>query len=167
MVRALREARPDLVVSVSATTRPPRPGERDGLHYRFVSRDEFDAMIERGAFLEWADFGGYRYGTPWSSVREALDEGRTVVLEIDVQGAVQVRERFPQAVLVFLRPPDADELVERLTGRGTDPPDRIAERMRIAKWELAQAPLFDYQVVNDDIDAAVGRIASILETPAT
>jgi guanylate kinase len=151
---------------VSATTRPPRPGEVDGVHYHFVEGERFDAMVRDHEFLEWAEFGGKRYGTPWTSVRGALAEGCTVVLEIEVQGAVQVRARFPSATLVFLRPPDPDALAERLEQRGTDSEDRIAERMRIAEWEMEQAKLFDYEVVNDDIDAAVRRIASILETSA-
>lgn len=153
-------------MSVSATTRPPRPGEIDGTHYHFLSPERFGELIDAGEFLEWAEFGGYRYGTPWSSVAEPLADGRTVVLEIEVQGALQVRERFPHATLVFLRPPDPDALLARLHQRGTDTPERIAQRMRIAAWELEQAELFDRQVVNDSVEAATERISSILGEPA-
>lgn len=166
VVDALREARPDLVVSVSATTRAPRPTEVDGTHYHFLSPETFQAMIERDEFLEWAEFGGSRYGTPWSSVTGPLSEGRTVLLEIEVQGALQVRERFGDALLLFLRPPDTESLLARLNRRGTDSPERIAQRLRIAAWELEQAAHFDHQVVNDDVDAAVARITSILDTSA-
>lgn len=156
-----------MAVSVSATTRAPRPGEVDGLHYHFLSEERFDAMIAAGAFLEWAEFGGHRYGTPWSSVEDALNCGQRIVLEIEVQGALQVRERIDGAVLVFLTPPDDEALIERLRTRGTDSADRIDERMRIARWELDQACRFDHVVVNDDVNAAVDRIARILiETPA-
>lgn len=166
VVRALRRARPDIAVSVSATTREPRAGEVDGTHYHFVDGPTFSEMVERGDFLEWAEFGGRRYGTPWSSVACSLAEGRTVVLEIEVQGALQVRERFPDATLVFLQPPDPEVLLTRLAGRGTETPERIAQRMRIASWELEQAQTFDHRIVNDDVDAAVERIASILESSA-
>ena len=163
VVSRLRERRPDLTVSVSATTRPPRPHERDGEHYHFLSEEEFSARAEAGEFLEWANFGGHRYGTLWSSVADA--DG-IVLLEIDVQGALQVRERVPGARLVFLRPPDEETLVARLEGRGTDSAARIAERVRIAHWELAQAEAFDDVVVNDDLAAAVDDVASILDAIA-
>lgn len=163
VVARLRAHRPELAVSVSATTRPPRPHERDGEHYHFLSEEAFSARVEAGEFLEWATFGGHRYGTPWSSVADA--DG-VVLLEIDVQGALQVRERVPGARLVFLRPPDEATLVARLEGRGTDAPERIAERVRIARWELAQSEAFDDVVVNDDLAAAVDEVASILDAIA-
>lgn len=162
VVAALARRCPDLVVSVSATTRPPRPGERDGVDYHFLSEAEFAALLAADGFLEWAEFGGRRYGTPWSSVRDALARNRRVVLEIDVQGALQVRARFPDAVLVFLRPPSVPALIERLRRRGADDAARIAERMAIARWELAQAGRFDHQIVNDDLDEAVSAISHIL-----
>lgn len=162
MVRALRRRYPQLSVSVSATTRAPRPGEVDGTAYHFLSSDEFTALVDAGGFLEWAEFAGNRYGTPWRSVGQPLAEGRTVVLEIEVQGAAQVRERFPEAITIFLVPPSHDALVERLRGRGTDDEGRIAERMAIAGQELAHAAEFDHVVVNDTIDAAVSEIGRIL-----
>lgn len=158
---------PDLVVSLSATTRPRRAGEVDGVDYRFMDDRTFDELVAADGFLEWAEFGGHRYGTPWASVREPLAEGNPVVLEIDVQGALQVRQRFADAVLIFLRPPSLDTLRQRLRERGTNDSDRISDRMEIARDELAQAERFDHVVVNDRLEAAVDRIARILtETPA-
>lgn len=162
-MRTLRDQRPDLELSVSATTRDPRPGEVAGVHYHFLDDAAFDRLVAEGGFLEWAEFGGRRYGTPWTSVAEALAAGRRVLLEIEVQGALQVRERFPDALLIFLTPPDEAALLERLRRRGTDSPSRIAERLDIGRWELAQAPAFDHVVVNDDVGAAAERIASILD----
>lgn len=158
----LRRQRPDLALSISATTRAPRPGETPGAAYHFLDDAEFDRLVASGGFLEWAEFGGRRYGTPWTSVAESLAAGRTVLLEIEVQGALQIRERFPDAVLVFLRPPDEEALLERLRRRGADSPERIAERLDIGRWELSQASAFDHIVVNDDVEAAAARIASIL-----
>jgi guanylate kinase len=161
-VRALRARYPELSVSVSATTRAPRPGEVDGVAYHFLAPEEFGELVDAGGFLEWAEFAGNRYGTPWTSVEQPLADGRTVVLEIEVQGAAQVRERFREAVLIFLVPPSHDVLLERLRGRGTDDETRIAERMAIAEEELSHAGDFDHVVVNDTVDAAVDAIGRIL-----
>lgn len=162
VVRALRERYPNVAVSVSATTREPRPGEVDGVAYHFLTADEFDELVSADGFLEWAQFAGQRYGTPWSSVSQPLSQGRTVVLEIEVQGAAQVRQRFADAVLIFLTPPSREALLERLRRRGTDDGERIAQRLSIAEAELAQAPTFDHVVVNDTVDGAVGEIGRIL-----
>lgn len=162
VIAALRRVLPSWHVSVSATTRAPRPGERDGVEYRFVSDDEFDQMITDGAFLEWASFGGNRYGTPWASVREPLSSGRSVLLELEIQGALAVKKEFPDAVLLFLHPPDFAALHARLRDRGTDDQQRMRERLALAEWELAQASAFEHHVTNDDIDEAAARIASIL-----
>ena len=162
IVTALLQRYPDLAVSVSATTREPRPGERNGVEYHFLSEDTFDELVNAEGFVEWAAFGGRRYGTPWSSLNSALEQGAAVVLEIDVQGALQVRERFLDAVLVFLAPPSRDELRQRLEGRGTDGPDRVAERMRIADWEMAQSASFDHIITNATVDQTVEEIARIL-----
>ena len=162
VVKALLQRYPDLAVSVSATTREPRPGETDGVEYHFLSEDTFDELVDCDGFVEWAAFGGRRYGTPWSSLNAALEQGATVVLEIDVQGALQVRERFLDAVLVFLTPPSLDELRQRLEGRGTDAPERVAERMRIADWEMAQSPSFDHIITNATVDQTVAEIGRIL-----
>ena len=167
VVQALSQRLPGLVVSVSATTRARRPDEVDGVHYHFLSDEEFDALIASDGFLEWAEFAGARYGTPWSSVHDPLAAGATVVLEIEVQGARQVRARHPEATFVFLRPPDLEALAHRLVGRGTDDRERIAERLAIATEELREASAFDHVVVNDRLDEAVGAIVRILGgTPA-
>ena len=163
VVDELRRLRDDVVVSVSATTRPPRPGEVDGVHYHFLEDEAFDALVAEDGLLEWATFGGHRYGTPWSSVLAELDAGRVVVLEIEVQGALQVRERFHDALLVLLCPPDEAALVERLRERGTDSDARIAERVEIGRWEQAQSHRFDHIIINDDVTAAAAAIASILD----
>lgn len=164
VVGALAARCPDLAVSVSATTRPPRPGEVDGQAYHFLSDADFDALVAADGFVEWASFGGRRYGTPWTSVREPLAAGRWVVLEIDVQGALQVRDVFPDAILVFLLPPSPDDLVVRLQRRGTESAERIAERMAIARWEIEQAGRFDHRIVNDDLEAAVAALVRILDS---
>jgi guanylate kinase len=162
VVRALREILPGWAVSVSATTREARRGERDGIDYRFVSDDQFDRLIAEGAFLECANFGGNRYGTLWSGVREPLAAGRSVLLEIEIQGALAVKKEFPEAVLLFLHPPSFETLRARLRERGTDDPERVRERLALAEWELAQSTVFDHHVTNDDVDAAAVRIAEIL-----
>jgi guanylate kinase len=162
VVKALLRRHPQLAVSVSATTRRPRPGETDGVEYHFLEEDTFDALIESDGFVEWAAFGGRRYGTPWTSLNTALERGATVLLEIDVQGALQVRERFLDALLVFLTPPSLAELQARLEGRGTDDSARIAERMRIAEWEMAQSASFDHIITNTTVESTVEQIGRIL-----
>lgn len=162
VVRALRRRYPDLAVSVSATTRAARPGEVDGTHYHFLSEAQFDELVARDGFVEWAEFAGHRYGTPWSSVDQPLDDGRVVLLEIDVQGAAQVRDRFADATLVFLAPPSREALLERLRRRGSDDPARIAERMDLADRELTAAATFDAVVVNETVDEAAAEIGRIL-----
>ena len=166
VIAALRDRLTDWSVSVSATTRAPRPGERDGVHYHFVSDAEFDRMIADDELLEWTAFGGNRYGTLWTSVREPIAGGRSVLLELEIHGALAVKKEFPQALLIFLHPPDLDTLVARLQGRGADDDHRVAERMALAEWELAQASAFDHHVTNDDVDAAAARIVRILEPGA-
>ncbi len=155
---------PDIMLSVSATTRSPRPGEVDGEHYFFVDDDEFDRMIAAGELLEHATVHNrHRYGTPRAPIDEALSAGRTVLLEIDLQGARQVRAAEPSATLVFLLPPSWDELVERLVGRGTEDDEERARRLRTAKVELASQYEFDYRVVNDDVARAAGEIAALVD----
>jgi guanylate kinase len=156
---------PAWAVSVSATTRAARPGEVEGIDYRFVSDEHFDRMIADGSFLEWANFGGNRYGTLWSSVREPLAAGRSVLLEIEIQGALAVKKEFPDAALIFLLPPHFGTLEARLRDRGTDDQERVRERLALAEWEVAQASAFDHHVINDSVDAAAARIAEILSAP--
>ena len=163
VVTEVRRRLPDLVVSVSATTRRPRPGEVAGRHYHFLDDAAFSALVDAGGFLEWAEFGGYRYGTPWTSIAAALQEDRPVLLEIDVQGALQVKERHPDATLIFIAPPDRAALEARLRDRGTDSDERIRERLAIADREIAAMACFDDVIVNDDLDAAVERLVHILQ----
>lgn len=153
---------PSLVLSVSVTTRRPRPNEVDGVDYRFVSDDEFDRLVADGALLEWAAIVGHRSGTPSGPVEEVLASGRDVLLEIDVQGAGWVRRRSPDAVLIFLAPPSLEELERRLRSRGTETEDRLRARLARAREELAEAGAFDHVVVNDDVDRAVDEVAAIL-----
>lgn len=163
MVRRLLAARPGLAFSVSATTREPRPGERDGTHYRFVSEEEFERMVEEGAFLEWAEVFGERYGTPLVEVERARAAGRDVLLEVDVQGARSARDQVPDAVLVFLRPPSEGELARRLRSRGTEAGRELEWRLQEARREMAEVGAFDHVVVNDDVDRAVAEVLAIIE----
>ena len=162
VVAGLRKRRPDLVLSVSATTRARRVQEVDGSDYHFLDDAAFDRLIQAGGLLEWAEFAGCRYGTPEAPVREALDAGCDVLLEIEVQGARQVRERQPGAVLVLLVPPSLDVLNERLAGRGTEEPSAIAARLAVARQELAERDMFDHVVVNDRLEDAVDALDRIL-----
>lgn len=161
VVRLLKEQHPEVWVSVSATTRPPRPGEVDGVHYRFLSDDAFDRLIAEGGLLEWAVVHGrHRYGTPVAPVLEAAAADRPVILEIDLEGARQVRERLPGARFVFIAPPDWDTLVGRLSGRGTETPAQVERRLQTAQVELAAAREFDEVIVNDELGATVAELVS-------
>lgn len=158
----IKEHHPEILLSVSATTRPPRPGEVEGEHYFFVDDAEFDRMVRDGELLEHATVhNAYRYGTPRRPIDAALAEGRTVLLEIDLQGARQVRAAAPDATLVFLLPPSWDELVNRLVGRGTEGEEERARRLKTARVELASQGEFDYRVVNDDVARAAAEVASL------
>ncbi len=164
IVRRLLARDPErLVLSVSATTREPRPGERDGRDYRFVDVATFDDLIASGALLEWASVFGDRYGTPADAVEAERAAGHDVILEIDVQGARQVRERVPDAILVFLAPPSLAELERRLRSRGTESEERIRRRLEMADSELEQAPAFDHAVVNEDLETASSQVAAIID----
>ncbi|WP_084103701.1 guanylate kinase [Demequina sp. NBRC 110056] len=166
LVRALRERNPDIWLSVSATTRSPRPGEVDGEHYHFVSDDEFSRMIERGDLLEWATVHGtHRYGTPRAAVEENLAAGVPSLLEIDLQGARQVRAAMPEALYVFVEPPSMDELVRRLVGRGTEDDLERERRLRTAEVEMAASKEFDVIIINDDLDTAVSQLEALVLKP--
>lgn len=159
----IRARYPEIWLSVSATTRPPRPGEIDGLHYVFVSDERFDEMVEAGELLEWAVVHGrHRYGTPRHPVEERLRRGEPVLLEIDLQGARQVRESTPDARFVFLSPPSWDELVRRLVGRGTEGPTERERRLSTARLELAAEPEFDHVIVNDDVRRATDELVRLM-----
>ena len=169
VVERLRSRDPEgLAVSISATTRRMRPGETDGVDYQFVDDARFDRMIAGGELLEWAEvYPGRRYGTPRSFVDRTLARGRDVILEIDVQGAAQVRAQAPDAVLILLTPPSMDALEARLRGRGTEDEASIAERLDAAARELDQAGWFDHMVVNDDVQRAADEVAAIIEASRT
>jgi len=152
-----------LALSVSVTTRSPRPNEVEGRDYTFLDADSFHALAETGGLLEWAEVFGDAYGTPAEAVERQRDAGRDVILEIDVQGAGQVRERVPDAVLVFLAPPSLQDLEARLRGRGTESDERMARRLEKATWEIAQAERFDHVIVNDDLERAAREVAAIIE----
>lgn len=158
----IKEHHPDIHLSVSATTRAPRPGEVDGEHYFFVDDAEFDRLVADGELLEWATVHNrHRYGTPRGPIEEVLADGRTALLEIDLQGARQVRAAEPSATLVFLLPPSWDELVQRLVGRGTEDEEERARRLRTAKTELASQGEFDFRVVNDDVARAADEVSRL------
>ncbi len=161
LIAELLRRLPELRLSVSATTRSPRPGEREGREYHFLSAEEFDRLAREGAFLEHATYGGNRYGTLRSEVDRELAAGRSVVLEIEVQGARQVRAAVPESVQVFIAPPAPGALRERLEGRGTDAPEAIEERLRTAERELAAQSEFPYVVVNDDVARAAAELERI------
>lgn len=163
VVAHMRKKHPEVWLSVSATTRKPRPGEQHGVHYFFVTDDEMDKLIANGELLEWAEFAGNRYGTPRTAVQERLEKGEPVLLEIDLQGARQVRESMTDAQLVFLAPPSWEELVRRLTGRGTEPPEVIERRLDAAKTELAAEPEFDETLVNTSVEDVARELLALMD----
>ena len=163
VVARLAAEHPEIFVSVSATTRAPRPGEVHGRHYLFVSPGEFDALVADGALLEWAVVHGvHRYGTPRAPVLAALAEGRAALLEIDLQGARQVKSSWPDATFVFLAPPSWEELVRRQLGRGTETPEQRERRLASARAELAASAEFDHVVVNGDVAQAVADLVELV-----
>ncbi len=154
LIKASLEAVPELAYSVSATTRNPRPGEEEGRHYIFLSRGEFELWISEGRFLEWAEYSGNLYGTPEQKVEELLEAGRSVILEIELQGARQVKKKRPDAVMVFVRAPSLEETRRRLTGRATETEEAMENRLAMAVGEVAALEEFDHEVVNGDRDQA-------------
>jgi guanylate kinase len=162
LIRGLLGEVPELELSVSATTRNPRPGEQDGVDYHFLSAEEFAERVAANDFLEHASYSGQRYGTLRSEVERRLHEGRPVVLEIEVQGARQIRAAMPEAVAVFIAPPSRDALRARLIGRGTDTPEEVQKRMQTAERELEAQPEFAHVVVNDRLEQATGELARIV-----
>ncbi|MEU0988626.1 guanylate kinase [Streptomyces sp. NPDC005953] len=166
VVAHMRKVHPEVWLSVSATTRKPRPGERHGVQYFFVNDDEFDKLIANGELLEWAEFAGNRYGTPRQAVLQRLESGEPVLLEIDLQGARQVKESMADSQLVFLAPPSWDELVRRLTGRGTESPEVIARRLDAARIELAAESEFDTTLVNTSVEDVARELLALLKVSA-
>jgi guanylate kinase len=166
LIKRLLERFPDLALSVSATTREPREGEVDGRDYHFLTEEQFQERRDAGDFLEFATYSGNHYGTLNSELERCLEKGRSVVLEIEVQGATQVRAARPDSVQIFIAPPDPAVLRERLGGRGTDSAEAIDRRLKTAEQELAQQDDFNHLIVNDDLDAAAAELASIVRTAA-
>ncbi|BAB77630.1 guanylate kinase [Anabaena sp. FACHB-709] len=158
LMRSLLQRHPELYYSVSATTRPPRPGEVNGESYYFVSRSKFEELIAQGEFLESAEFAGNYYGTPREAVLNQVQSGKLVVLEIELAGARQIRTSFPEALSIFILPPSFEELENRIRGRGQDSEEAIARRLQRAKEEIQAADEFDIQIVNDDFEAALQAI---------
>lgn len=158
----LRKHLPELVYSVSATTRLPRQGEVDGVNYFFKTRQQFEEMIRRGELLEWAEYDGNCYGTPRTFVNETIEAGRDIILEIDVQGALKVKQAFQRGVFIFLAPPSMEELRKRIIGRGTESEASIRNRLAAAEEEFALAKHYNYVVVNDNVEAACARIRAII-----
>jgi guanylate kinase len=163
VVAELARSHPEIWISVSVTTRPPRPGEVDGREYHFVDDSEFDRLIASGALLEWASFAGYRYGTPRVPLAERMEAGIICLLEIDVAGARQVKRAVPEARLVFLAPPSWDELVRRLTGRGTEPPEVRSRRLAAAREELAAAAEFEITLVNTSVQDVCRQLVALMD----
>jgi guanylate kinase len=166
LLRSLVERHPDLYLSISATTRTPRPGELDGQNYFFLSRMEFERLIAQGELLEWAEFAGNLYGTPRQPVENQIKQGRSVILEIELEGARQIRKYFPDALRIFILPPSLPELEFRIRHRGTESEEAISRRLQRARAEIDAATEFDMQIVNDDFEQALDRIESALFTPA-
>lgn len=151
----------EVAFSVSATTRGPREGEIDGTHYFFITRQEFDSRVANNEFLEHAEYAGNCYGTPRSYVLDLLNKGVSVILEIDLQGAVQVKACMPESVSIFILPPSFEELENRLRGRGTETPEKIEKRLAAAKHEMEMAHTYDYRIINDDLDAAYEKLRAV------
>ncbi|WP_084956731.1 guanylate kinase [Thermoactinospora rubra] len=165
VVAELRRHHPEVWLSVSVTTRKPRPGETHGVEYFFVDDEEFQRLVDRGELLEWAEFAGNRYGTPRQPVLDRLARGVPTLLEIDLQGARQVRRSMPEALLVFLAPPSWEELEKRLRGRGTEPEDVIARRLEAGRIEMAAEPEFDTTLVNTDVHDVCHRLIALMTDP--
>ncbi|MBR3779132.1 MAG: guanylate kinase [Clostridia bacterium] len=163
IMKSLLASRDDTVLSVSMTTRAPRPGEIDGYHYHFVTREEFQKTIEEDGFLEYAEYNGNFYGTPEAPIRRLLNEGKNVMLEIEVQGAEKVMDHRSDVVSIFITTPSFEELERRLRGRGTEPEEVIQGRMKTSQYELSRAFRYQYIVLNDEVEKAVDRINTIID----
>jgi len=164
VIHRILKLKPDIVFSVSATTRAPRPGEVEGVSYRFVTRERFEEMIENDDFLEYAEYVGEFYGTPKKPIYEGLEAGKDVLLDIEIKGAGQVLEKIPDALTIFILPPDMEELERRLRGRGTDSEEKLSARLERACQELEESNIYKYTVINDRVPRVTGEILSIIET---
>ena len=153
---------PNFMLSISCTTRTPRTGEKDGVNYFFLSKEEFQNCIDNDKFLEWAEFAGNRYGTKKKYINQCLDEGKDIILEIDTQGALQVKKQMPEAVLIFICPPSIEALENRLRGRHTEDEATIQKRLHEVKTELERSENFDYKVINDDLEKAIAELEKVI-----
>ncbi len=162
VIKSLLEKCPDLNLSISCTTRNPRPGEKDGINYFFISREEFKKGIENNDFLEWAEFSGNLYGTRESYINDCLNQNKNVLLEIETQGALQVKAKMQEAVLIFIAPPSLEELEARLRGRHTETEEAIQKRLEFVKLEIENSKQYDYVVINDTVENAVNQILKII-----
>ncbi len=162
VIKSLLERCPDLNLSISCTTRQPRPGEKDGVNYFFVTREDFNKSINNDEFVEWAEFSGNLYGTKKSYIEKCIANNKNVLLEIETQGALQVKEKMPNAVLIFIAPPSLEELEARLRGRHTETEEAIQKRLEFVKLEIENSKQYDYVVINDTVDNAVNQILKII-----
>lgn len=162
LVSKLLGSRDDVVLSISATTRSPRPGEVDGVNYLFMTKEAFQKLVEDDGFIEWAEYAGNFYGTPLSFIEKQLEDGKNVILEIEVQGAFQVKDKLPDTTLIFIEPPSMEELERRIIGRGTESPDVIEKRMNAAKLEMDRKMEYDIAIVNDEIDSALQKLSECI-----
>ncbi|MBE9222146.1 guanylate kinase [Cyanobacterium stanieri LEGE 03274] len=162
LVRSLLKSHPQLFVSISATTRKPRQGEKEGKDYYFLSQEQFKSMIEEDNLLEWATYAGNYYGTPKQPVLEKINQGKTIILEIELLGARQVKENLPQSELIFILPPSEQELERRLRNRGSDSPEAISKRLQRAKEEILAQDEFDHKIVNDQLERAIVQLQQII-----
>ena len=164
VVKELLDRNKDIWLSISATTRNPRVGEKDGLNYYFISEERFKDMIDKKEFLEWAQFAGNYYGTPLSTVNEKIEKGFIVLLEIEVEGAKQIKEKFPEALSIFLLPPSKEELEKRIRNRGTEKEEAIDRRLSRANYEIASSDQFDFVLTNHDVDETVKEVFKIIKS---
>ncbi len=163
VLKGFLEKNPNFMLSISCTTRAPRPGEVDGVNYFFISQQEFKNCIENNKFLEWAEFAGNFYGTKKKYINQCLAEGKDIILEIDTQGALQVKKQMPEAVLIFICPPSYEALENRLRGRHTEDEATIQKRLQQVKIELERAEKFDYKIVNDNLDEAIKNLEEVIK----
>jgi len=165
IINAVLDKRPDIYFSVSATTRKPRPGEVDGREYSFITKKEFKRMIDAGEFIEYANYAGNYYGSPLLPIKHSIENGIDVLLDIEIQGFRQIKEKLPEAVSIFIMPPSLEELERRLRGRGTDSDEKIAARLKVAAVEINEAVKYDHVVVNDTVERAVSEFLDIINGP--
>lgn len=162
VIQKAREIGPDIKTTISVTTRPKRPGEKDGVDYHFVTEEDFDDKVKKGYFVEWVELYGYKYGTPKDQVDDAVRTGENIFLEIDIQGAGEVKKLMPESVLIFIMPPSLEELEKRLKRRKTEKEETLTKRIRLAKEEIAAYDFYDYVIVNDKLDKAAKELADII-----